>query len=439
MVEDEAIANQLENLVKPAITAQENYYRQLGLRDRILNLPLMVAAVLTLLWRDVAGVRELSRMLAREGFLWCSPIQVSQQAVSQRFLTFPSQLFEGVFKELLPQLRQAWQWRNKRPLPESVQWTLSKFERIWIADSSTLEALFRKLKSLADVPRGQLAGKMAIVIDLMNRLPVEIWFQENPKASDTKLESDLLSLVKTNTLLLMDRGFYHFYFWQQLIDRGIHFITRLKKGAAIQVQQVFTDSYGLRDRLIRLGSGTKETPYITLRLLEVRSRKIWHSYLTSVLDPNILPPYVVADLYRRRWRIESAFNTVKRLLGLSYLWTGSLNGIKWQIWGTWLFYAVLVDLGDAVADELSLPFDRISLEMIYRGLYPFYVAHQKGLASDPVKYFAAPENRDLGIVKQQRKPNVKLIVAPFPDRQRSSSEFFFQPFSQTPLTTGIQA
>lgn len=52
MVEDEVIANQLEALLTPAITAQENYYRQLGLRDRILNLPLMVAAVLTLLWRD---------------------------------------------------------------------------------------------------------------------------------------------------------------------------------------------------------------------------------------------------------------------------------------------------------------------------------------------------------------------------------------------------
>jgi len=38
-----------------------------------------------------------------------------------------------------------------------------------------------------------------------------------------------------------------------------------------------------------------------------------------------------------------------------------------------------VDLGDAVADELSLPFDRISLEMIYRGLDHFYVARQKGL------------------------------------------------------------
>jgi hypothetical protein len=52
------------------------------------------------------------------------------------------------------------------------------------------------------------------------------------------------------------------------------------------------------------------------------------------------------------------------------------------------------------------------------------VARQKGLASDPVKYFAAPENQDLGIVKQRRKPNVKLIVAPFPERQRSPSEFF---------------
>ncbi len=45
---------------------------------------------------------------------------------------------------------------------------------------------------------------------------------------------------------------------------------------------------------------------------------------------------------------------------LSYLWTGSINGIKLQIWATWLFYAVLMDLGDAVADELSLPVDRIS-------------------------------------------------------------------------------
>jgi len=42
-----------------------------------------------------------------------------------------------------------------------------------------------------------------------------------------------------------------------------------------------------------------------------------------------------------------------------------------------IFYAILVDLGDAVADQLSLPIDSISLEMIYRGLYHFYVARQQ--------------------------------------------------------------
>jgi hypothetical protein len=439
MVEDEAIASQLSALLTPAITSQENYYRQLGLRGRILNLPLMVAAVLTLLWRDVAGVTELTRMLARSGFLWCKPTTVTQQAMSQRFLSFPATLFEGVFKNLLPSLRTAWYNRNQRPLPESIQFTLTKFSRIWIVDSSTLEALFCKLKSLEDIPKGQLAGKMATVIDLMTRLPVDMWFLENPRASDVKLEENILQLVPIQTLLLLDRGFYHFSFWLKLIERDIHLITRLKKGASIQIQQVFTKSYDLKDSLVRLGSGTAKTPFITLRLIEVRSGKTWHSYLTSVLDPQVLPPYVVADLYRRRWRIEEAFNIVKRLLGLSYLWTGSLNGIQLQIWGTWIFYAILVDLGDAVADRLSLPIDSISLEMINRGLYHFYVARQQGKATDPIEYFAAPENRDLGIVKSQRKPNVKLIVAPFPDRQRGSDRYFFETSSQTPLTTAIQA
>jgi hypothetical protein len=438
MVEDETISSQLEALLTPGITRQEKYYRQLGLRDRILNLPLMVAAVLTLLWRDVAGVTELTRMLAREGFLWCSPKVVSQQAIAQRFLSFPAELFERIFKDLLPHLKASWLSRKQRKIPDSVRFTQSKFERIWIVDCSVLEALFCKLDSLKDVPQGQLAGKMGTVIDLITRLPVEIWFQENSKASDVKFELDILNLVTAKTLLLLDRGFYHFNFWLQLIEQKVDFITRLKKGASIKPLQVFTDSYALRDSLVRLGSGTKKTPFITLRLIEVHSGKTWHSYLTSVLDPAVLPPYVVADLYQRRWRIEDAFNTVKRLLGLSYLWTGSVNGIQLQIWGTWLFYAVLVDLGDAVADEMSVSFDSISLEMIYRGLYHFSVAHQKGLTSDPVQYFAASENQDLGIIKRQRKPNVKLIVAPFPDKQRGSDQFFFQASSQIPLTTALQ-
>ena len=165
---------------------------------------------------------------------------------------------------------------------------------------------------------------------------------------------------------------------------------------------------------------------MTIRLVQICSKNSWRSYLTSVQNPEILPPYVVADLYQRRWRIEEAFCTVKRLLNLSYLWTGSSNGIQLQIWATWLFYAVLVDLGDAVADELGVPIERVSLEMIYRGMYHFSVAYQKGLASDLVKYFADAKNQDLGIVKLSMKTSCQANYFSFPWNSKKSRTIFFQ-------------
>ena len=44
-IENEAIANHLEDLLIPAMAAQKSFYRQLNLRDRILTLPLMINTV----------------------------------------------------------------------------------------------------------------------------------------------------------------------------------------------------------------------------------------------------------------------------------------------------------------------------------------------------------------------------------------------------------
>ena len=106
-------------------------------------------------------------------------------------------------------------------------------------------------------------------------------------------------------------------------------------------------------------------------------------------------------LYWQRWRIEDAFAIVKRLLGLAYFWSGSSNGVQVQVWATWLVYAVLVDLTDAVAAELEKPFQALSLEMVYRGLYHFTQASQRGLADDVVSYLAA-NALWLGILKRKR-------------------------------------
>lgn len=412
--DNEVIEAQLSELISPAVANQQAYYRQLGLRSRILNLPLMVAAVLTMLWRQVPSVHELTRMLAREDLLWCQAVKVSQQALSQRFLSFPAILFEQVLKELLPQLRQRWHQRQGRPLPESVRAARQHFEHLWVADGSTLEALFRKLKVLEDVPVGQLAGKIGTVVDLLTRLPVEIWFREQPKAHESSFMPELLALVKAKTLLILDRGFYDFKFFAALIEQQVDFITRPKSNAFWIGHQLLSKTATIKDQIIFLGTGTQGQPVLKLRLIEVRFGRVWYQYLTSVLDPTVLPPAVVADLYRRRWRIEEAFNTTKRLLNLSYLWTGSLNGIHLQIWATWLFYALLVDLGDAVADRIGLPFDRISLEMLLRGLYHFSRAYSRGLATDPVTYFADPANQDLDVVKPLRKPISRLDLSPFP-------------------------
>lgn len=166
------------------------------------------------------------------------------------------------------------------------------------------------------------------MIDLLTRLPVQVWFHTNPQAMrDTNFLDDLLNLATAKTLLILDRGFYDFQFFLRLIAKKIDFITRIKSNAAFGVERILSYDFSLRDRLICFKTGELQQLTLHLRLVEIRQGKSWYGYITSVLDPQVLPPYVVADLYGRRWRIEEAFNTAKRLLGLSYLWTGSINGV----------------------------------------------------------------------------------------------------------------
>jgi hypothetical protein len=399
------IEERIKSLLTPAVDGQLVYYRSLGHRNRILGLVVMVAAVLMLLWRQVPSVCELAKMVAREDLFWTPRVKVSQQALSKRFLNFPADIFQRVLMDVLPNLRERWAARQ-RPLPAAVVCARQSFSRIFAVDGSTLEALFRKLHALQEAPVGLLAGKICTVIDLATRLPEQIWFTEQAQAHDTNFLDQIRAFAQAGTLWIFDRGFYDFTFFDDLIDQGVAWITRLKSNTVFAVEQILVQTAEVRDRIVLLGEAQSRCRH-PMRVIEVRFGRTWYRYVTSVLDPAILPANVVADLYRRRWRIEEAFLIVKRLLNLSYLWTGSVNGVLLQVWSTWLFFAVLVDLGDAVAEELMVPFDQISLEMVFRGLYHFTQADHHGQATDPVKYFAASENQDLGVVKRQRnKPSV---------------------------------
>ncbi len=182
-------------------------------------------------------------------------------------------------------------------------------------DGSSLEALFRKRAVLEGVPLGQLGGTIGTSVDRAMRLPEPIFFRVAALAHATTFLPDILSLIQAGTGWVFDRGFYDFAFFGDVMARGGHFITRLKANAIVPVQTVLTHTPSLRDRVIRRG-GTTPCRY-PLRLVEVRVKDSWYRYLTSLLDPALLPPLVGADRYRRRWRSQEACLIVKRLLNLA--------------------------------------------------------------------------------------------------------------------------
>ena len=67
-------------------------------------------------------------------------------------------------------------------------------------------------------------------------------------------------------------------------------------------------------------------------------------------------------------------------------------------------YGALVDLTDDVSEALHRPFAAISIEMVYRSLYYFTKAHERGETDDLVTYLVA-NTKLLGIVKRKPPPS----------------------------------
>lgn len=406
---DQQIEQHLTELVHPATYAQLATYHAMGLRERTLSLPVMVAFMLSLIWRQMGSVAEAVRVLQNEGFLWTSALMVSQQAVSERLRTLPAGLFERIFEAVLPRL-QARHHARTRALTPVVAHARMHFTAVLALDGSTLDALLRKVGLLKDQEQTPLAGRMAALLDIGSMLPHQLWYEADSQAHDQRFWQRVLAALEPGVLLVFDLGFVNYGLFDQLTAQGVFFITRLKTNAAYQVEQVLAWDASVRDQIIVLGSAPCAYP---MRLVEVRYQGTWHRYLTNVLDGEILSACDVAALYRQRWRIEDAFKAVKRLLGLAYFFGGAQNAIALQVWTTWLLYSVLVDLTDAVAETLGLRYQALSVEMVYRGLYHFTQAYHRGEAADPVVYLAA-HAKELGIIKQKRRRKKDLTTSSSP-------------------------
>ncbi len=397
----EAIERELYQLLEPEQFKPIQAYHQVPeklRRERLLTLPVMMAVVLSLVYRQVPSLSELLRVLAEEGLLWVEAMRVSKQALSKRLMQLPVRLFQGVFEQVQARIQA-------RPLPDSTLpgWQLlrEQFSALWIADGSTLEELRRNLK-VQPQDKTVLGGKMMMVVEVLSHRPVCSWYTQVAKANDKLWCETLLERLPKGGLLIFDLGFFKFPWFDAFTEVGKCFLTRLREKTAYKVVCCLANAPLYRDEIIAMGQYRSNPCEHPVRLVSVLWGKTWYYYLTNVLDVEALSAQQVCDLYRRRWRIEDAFALTKRLLGLAYLWVSHSNGVEIQIYSTWIFYTVLNDLCAQVAITLRQPLEKISMEMVFRSLYHYAQALLRDPNTQLLPYLQA-HARLFGLLKAERK------------------------------------
>ncbi|MCO5220495.1 MAG: IS4 family transposase [Thermomicrobiales bacterium] len=388
-------------LIYPVALGIWSRARGAKLRERVLSLPVMVGILLSLVWRQIPSVTVLKQMLTREPLLWVEPTTVSQQAISQRLNTLPAALFAQLFAELIPSLRAR---AAQRPAfhAELLAALAPAYQRVWILDSSRLEAVFKKSKAVRATDGTVLGGTLVTVLDLGSHLPVQVWVDPSATVNDRKSLPKLQACTPSGTIVVLDRGFSTFASFDALTEAGSAVVGRWTANWTYEVVETLSSSATHLDQLVRLGRFRSSPCQHPVRRIGRLDQKQWHWWVTTEPDPERISAEQVIALFTQRWRIEDAFLQCKRLLHLSYLWGSTANAIALQVWTTVLLYAMLVDLCGELGQALAVSAERISVELTFRSLYHYARACQQGETRGLIAWLSDPAQGDLGLVKRHR-------------------------------------
>lgn len=137
------------------------------------------------------------------------------------------------------------------------------------------------------------------------------------------------------TMLVFDRGYTDYAWFQRLTEEGVHFVTRLKDNAAcLIVERRRASGEGvLADEIIMLEkqavSDVDHAPF--LRRVRYRDEATQRElvFLTNHLE---LPAATIAAVYKERWQIELLFKALKQNLRIKTFVGTTANALKTQIW-----------------------------------------------------------------------------------------------------------
>lgn len=397
----EGFAQQAEPLLRalaprPAAASQ----RARGRPEEISSGQLWLGLLLCLL-RGLRHQRDLWRLLSWEGFWHFAPTPVCDQAIYKRLA-----------QEGLGTLEQLW-LRLSRLLAERLapyaQTTLAPFATgVFALDETILDPVARLLAPLRALPKGDpglLPGKIAALFDV--RLQQWRDFRFLPDAAENcKVHAqEVLRTVAVGSLLLFDRGYFSFPWFDRLSQQGYWWISRWREKTRYSVVHVYYQQGELFDGLIWLGA-TRDQAAGAVRLVQFRLGKTLYRYLTNVHDPLTLPLADLARLYARRWDIELAFRLLKEHLGLRFLWSSKLLVIQQQS----LACLLLVQLLQAFQVELAAraqvdPFD-ISLPLLLKAL-PLLMRRRQ----DPITFLLA-HGQHMGIIRPSSRQRLQPPTIP---------------------------
>jgi hypothetical protein len=223
--------------------------------------------------------------------------------------------------------------RNKSPL--------HRFKCKIHAVDSTIVQLCANSIDWAKYRSRKAAAKVHLRLDLRSFLPSFLIIGKGSQNDATQAEQ-LCKSLKEGEIVVMDKGYNDYSFFDRLDKNGVWWVTRAKDNMEYEViEDISTGKKGIvKDQLVHLPGASN--PDMTVRrveaYVEVDGEERLMVFITNNEDWS---PRTVCDLYRRRWDIEVFFKQIKQVLHISNFLGYSANAVIWQIYSALLMYLLL--------------------------------------------------------------------------------------------------
>ena len=282
----------------------------------------------------------------------------------------PEVIFESIYRQLYGRYHQELCSDSRGRL--SAKW----MRRLQIIDSTTI-SLFSNLlfKGVGRNPKtGKKKGgiKVHTVIHANEGVPSDIRF-----TSAATNDSFMLKPVNFHDgdVLAMDRAYIDYAKLEELTDRGVVYVTKMKKNLTFVLWEdiMWQNSMGLMEYRIRhvtfykpvKNGGLIRHHARIISYVDVKKHKVI-DLLTNDMDA---APEEIVDIYRQRWEIELLFKQIKQNFPLRYFYGESGNAIKIQIWVTLIANLLLM----VIQSRLSRNWSFSGLATMVRLTLMYYV------------------------------------------------------------------